>query len=235
MRTLWLIVSTLALAHVLAIGGVIGWLAWSDRLDRARIERVREVFAPTLAEERARAAEAAAAARAAEQAAAEAAKASGPLLTAAQRLSVREEEQEVDRQRLERLKREVSDLQAAMQREREIVEEERRLLVAERAEFEAMRARLEEIEGGEQFKKALRVLAGLKPDDAKAALMELVRRDDAGTGTEQVVSYLNALPDRTRTKVMAEFLADDPKLAADLLERLRTRGLVARAPGEPGG
>ncbi|MCZ7632613.1 MAG: hypothetical protein M5U20_03910 [Phycisphaerales bacterium] len=42
------------------------------------------------------------------------------------------------------------------------------------------------------------------------------------------------MPSRTRSKVMAEFVADDPALAADLLERLRTHGIVAQASGGAG-
>jgi len=49
-------------------------------------------------------------------------------------------------------------------------------------------------------------------------------------GPEPVVAYLNALQERARNKIMAEITANDPALAADLLERLRTRGQIARTP-----
>lgn len=42
-----------------------------------------------------------------------------------------------------------------------------------------------------------------------------------------VVAYLNAMQERTRAKVIGEFLKDDPALASELLERLRRRGQVA--------
>lgn len=38
------------------------------------------------------------------------------------------------------------------------------------------------------------------------------------------------MQDRTRTKIVDEFIKSDPKLAADLLERLRTKGQLAQAP-----
>jgi hypothetical protein len=44
-----------------------------------------------------------------------------------------------------------------------------------------------------------------------------------------VVSYLNAMQERTRAKVIGEFLKDDPALASELLERLRRRGQIAGA------
>ena len=47
---------------------------------------------------------------------------------------------------------------------------------------------------------------------------------------DQVVSYLNAMQERTRTKIIDEFIKSDPKMATDLLERIRTRGMLARGP-----
>ena len=41
--------------------------------------------------------------------------------------------------------------------------------------------------------------------------------------------------DRERSKIITEFEKTDPALAADLLERLRTYGLVASGPEDPGG
>ena len=44
------------------------------------------------------------------------------------------------------------------------------------------------------------------------------------------VRYLDAMDDKHRTKVMAELAKADPKLAADLLERIRKQGEFARVP-----
>jgi len=88
-----------------------------------------------------------------------------------------------------------------------------------------------ETEGNAQFKKALATLEGLKPDKAKAALQELIN----GKQVDQAVAYLNAMQERMRTKVIDEFITADPKVATDLLERLRTRGMIARAPEAPPG
>ncbi len=40
----------------------------------------------------------------------------------------------------------------------------------------------------------------------------------------RAASYLNAMDERARTKIMSEFAKDDPKLAVDLLEALRRQG-----------
>jgi hypothetical protein len=84
-------------------------------------------------------------------------------------------------------------------------------------------------EGNAQFRKALATLEGLKPDKVKLTLQQLLDQGEA----DQVVAYLNAMQERTRTKVLDEFIKSDPKVATDLLERLRTRGLIARASEKP--
>ncbi len=56
---------------------------------------------------------------------------------------------------------------------------------------------------------------------------------DTSAGKRRAVEYLNALKERTRAKVMAEFTKDDPGLAAELLELLRSHGAFARAPEAP--
>ncbi len=45
-------------------------------------------------------------------------------------------------------------------------------------------------------------------------------------GFARALDYLNAMQPRARTKVITEFAKDDPKLAGELLERLRTYGQV---------
>ncbi|MBC03957.1 MAG: hypothetical protein CMJ34_11755 [Phycisphaerae bacterium] len=68
MRTIWSTLSFLAVVNMLAILLAVGWLYQSGRIDTDRLERVRELFGSTIADERA--AREAAAAREAELAAA---------------------------------------------------------------------------------------------------------------------------------------------------------------------
>ena len=89
-----------------------------------------------------------------------------------------------------------------------------------------MRQRLTSIEAGEQFKKTVTLYEGLSADKAQA-IMETLLNDGK---VDQVVSYLNAMQSRAAKKIIEKF--DDPTVAADLLERLRTRGIQASAPEE---
>lgn len=233
MRTAWTILSVMAVAHLIALLGVAAWLWSTGRTDAATVERVRQVLREPPEERDARRAERA-------QAVAET---SPPIpASSADAIALRLHDDEAQRQRLERMRNEARTVAAMVAREMRTLEQRRVELDAEREAFESMRDRIVALEGDEQFRKALSVLAGLKPADAKAALMELIGGEAGaatpingwGDGKSQAVAYLDAMPSRTRSKVMAEFVADDPALAADLLERLRTHGIVAQASGGAG-
>lgn len=241
MKALWNAVSVLAIANLLAIGGVVFWLMGSGRLDKERMTRLREMLSGTVAAEQAVAAAAAKEAEAQAQEAAVAERESRAPLSASEQLHVRLDLSEVDHQRIERIRQETRDLTITVARDQQRLAEERAAFEAEREAFDAMRAQLAEVEGQAQFRKAVSTLQGLKPDEAVAILMEILRLpagvggtlgsnaggvvDFESGGAEQVVSYLNAMQERSRNKVMAAIAGNDPALAADLLERLRTRGL----------
>lgn len=247
MRALWTAVSVLAIANLMAVVGVVAWLVGTGRLDKQRMTRLREVLSQTVEEEQRLLAEAEAQAEAAIVAAEAAVRDAAAPLSAAEQLHVRLDLSEVDHQRIERLRQETRDLSVTVSRDQLRLAEERRAFEAERAAFDLMRAQLAEMEGSAQFRRAVGTLQGLKPDEAVAILMEILRRPGEGAvvaspessgegipafdgGAEQVVAYLNALQERSRNKIMSEIAGADPALAADLLERLRTRGLIARGP-----
>ncbi|MGP1309891.1 MAG: hypothetical protein ACTS27_06820 [Phycisphaerales bacterium] len=228
MRSLWIIITTLALANFLAVVGVIAWLGTTDRLSGERIDAVRELFKPTVAEERA--AEEEKARLEAEQAEAEASEAfmREPPTPAGDEVAEQEAVTNAAQQELSRLSREAEDLRRTFARELAQIERAREQLKQEREDFDALRARLAALEGSEQFERALALYQSLKPAQAKAMLQTLIDDGDM----EQAVSYLNAMQTRTASKILAEF-EDDPDLAATLLERVRTRGLEVAAQPTP--
>jgi len=226
MRTIWTVLSVMAVANLLALGAFVGWLRASDRLDLARVREVRQLVSETLTRKKSREDEVKAKLEAEQKAAAEKARQEQPPLSAADALALKLEIGKADQERVESLKREVQILRETLQRERSQLEADQTGLRKEREEFERARKAVAETEGNAQFKKALGTLEGLKPDQAKTALQQLIDQKQV----EQVVAYLNAMQERTRTKVLDEFIKADPKVATDLLERLRTRGLAAREP-----
>lgn len=230
MRTVWTVLTTLAVANILAIAGFVAWLRMDDRLNVERLQRVREMLVERVTDERARVAE--------EEARAEA-EANDPMrrvegllpVAASEALMRRGTEQEIAVQHLLRREREVSDLQATLaatlasleRRERDIAERERA--------FEANRARIAEREGSRQFRTAVASLEAQKPQAARDVLRSLLNTG----GYDEVISYLNAMDGRPRDRIMAEFIKDDPGLAAELLESIRVFGLSDASPAAANG
>jgi len=107
------------------------------------------------------------------------------------------------------------------------LEEREKKLQTDRDAFAAERKKIAATEGDKQFQLALATLEGQKPADAKKVLRAML---DAPTHqTDQVVSYLAKMDEGKRAKIMAEFVKEDPAVAAELLERLRIRGLGGAA------
>jgi len=224
MKTLWNAVAVIAIAHLLALVGLLGWLGLEGRLNPDRIEAIRGVLAETAEEEEARLDdEARLAAEALENAGAS--EGDGRPVSAEEQVREQNTITQMDAQISERTRREAQDLRAGITRERDAVRREREELDRLIANFQRMRERIAEVEGSEQFQKALSVLRGLRPGDAVTLLQESISADADSESMLTVISYLDALPDRQRAKIMNEFVKQDPALAAELLERLRTKGV----------
>lgn len=214
-----------AILNILAVLGFVGWLASSGRISKDRLVEATALFGedPVMRAERIEAERLAALHVEEVETVPE-----GDIRDADQRNEARVEVTMIDRERLERLQREVRDLQGQLRQQRIMLERERDDFEAKKAEFNAMRERLTELEGGKAFKKALEVLTGMKPADIRPVLTELMQEGK----TEEVIAYLAAFDGRLRPKVVSEFVkAGEVDVAADLLESLRTRGLEPVDPG----
>ena len=226
MKKIWTVLSVLAVANLLGLGAFVAWLKSTDRLDLSRVREVRQLFVETVQQQKSREEEARARVEADEKAAAERAKAAQPPIGAGDVLALKLEQGKADQERIESLKREVQILRETLRRERAQLDADQARFKQEQADFERARQAVVQTEGNAQFKKALATLEGLKPDKAKTTLQQLIDLKQV----EQVVAYMNAMQERTRTKVLDEFIKSDPKVATDLLERIRTRGIASRPP-----
>lgn len=220
LRSLWTILTTVALVNLLALGGFAGWLVASHRLDRDRLERIRAMLAETIEEEQARLAEEEQQRQAALRAAQEEEERRKSPVAAVGRLQLAAEVSELVQEDLERARKEQEALKRALAIERAVLERDRAQFLAERNAFETMRKQIEAAERDEQFKKTIRLYESIKPAQAKDMLLALLSQGQ----TVQVVAYLNAMSSRAAARIIKQF-KDDPALAADLLERLRSFGL----------
>lgn len=241
------VLTVLALAHLLAILGVVGWLLASERLDMERLEKIRDILTEPIPLEKVRLEELASREVEEQKKAEDQPISTGVPISAAAALQVHLQEQDLHRERMARLRREVNDLSGLLALMRQQLETERAAFEAERAAFDRTRAQLQQTEGREQFRRALSMLSGLKPAQSKVLLSQLIQDgtfqgDFAGmsggseqadaiglSGIDQAVAYLDAMPSRQSSRILDEFIKDDPALANELLERLRTRGQVALA------
>jgi len=230
-RSFWLAISVLAVANALGLLAFFGWLKATDRLDRARLEQVRAIFAPTAAQLKAEEQKKSAQAEAEARSAAERARLAKPAVTTEQELQSRFDATEIDRQRRQRIRDEIAQLQRILGEKMEVIAQLNAQIAQAKTDFEETTKRTRAQATDQQFKKALTVLEGLKPAAAKTMLRATM--DSADGGREQVIAYLNAMDDETRTAIVQEFNKEDPKLAAELLNQLRTRGVPPPAPGDP--
>jgi membrane protein involved in colicin uptake len=245
MRAIWTILSTIAVANLVALLSFLGWLKMTDRLSMERVKAVREVITPTLAQDAEKKKTDEAAAKEAAGEAKEKARHEAPPLTAEAALAIRDQAAELERQKVRRLEREVADLTAALDLAKTQFVAAKGEIERERAEAKAA---LEAGESSPQFKKTVGVLEAVKPAEARNILAQMLvdgvsaaggaTVGTGGTaarptesGLKRVVGYLNAMQDRTRAKVISEFQKEDPGLAADLLERLRAFGTVVLPSG----
>lgn len=258
MKGLWTALTVLAIANLLALAGLGAWLVQSDRMDMARARKLRELVSTTLTAEQSEAARLAAEAEAKEKAEAAAKLEARAPLTAAEQLEARLEATELDRQRAERLKREVQDLRLSLSAERERLDSEwKKLRDAQKDHADRVAQNLATV-GNEQFQKTLTVLSKLEPKEAMAVLRQLLDGkgvqplttsapgsaiaptdgvpESAGQkpGKAQVLAYIDAMDDKVRTAIVNELVKQDPALAAELLESLRVHGTFAEvSPSNP--
>jgi hypothetical protein len=226
MGSLVKLIRVLALAHLLAVIGFAGWLVASDRVDAERLKRVREMFQPTIAEEKALLAEAESEAAAATAAAEERRRLlEVPMTRTEQIISAERFEQRAElalRGLEDERRRLLSDLSG---REREVTQREE-ALAKRQTDWEESIATEKERQTDEQFRKAVRLLEAAPSKQSKDWILELVQ-----TGREdQAVTYLNAMNPAKSAGLLKAFKGEgEAKVATDVLERLRQLGLESES------
>lgn len=229
MRSLWIIISTLAIANLLGIGAFVGWLAATDRLSKDRMTKIREMLAKTNAQERADVAASEAAQAEAAKAAAAEAKMRVPPESSPDAMVRTTEADELAALRLARTRDEVRQMQQQLDARQWTLDREREQLEADKKALEAKTTEVARTLGSEQFKQALASLEAQKPADARKVLQALIDQQRV----DQAVLYLSAMTERARARILAEFIKADKALAASLLEQLRTRGITGEASSAP--
>ena len=251
MRKIWTILAVLAIGNLLALIGGVAWLGASGRLSVERMRVVREMFSETVGAQLARE-EVEEDEAAAEAELADASEQRGVAMSSAEVMQYRLDGIEADRERRRRYQQEFRDLGEALAQREATLERERSAFEADRKAQEEYLEAIAQTDGDLQFRKAVKVIDGLTAQDAAGIITALIgtgvdgvledsgdaeNADDAPglrlAGVDRAVSYLNGMQERSRLKLMAVLSANQPGLAAELLERLRTRGLAAATAQAP--
>jgi hypothetical protein len=223
------LVIALAAAHLLAVAGFLGWLTASGRIDAARLEQLRELFAkPVAVEAKER--------RAAEAKAAEAATDAELMqrlrelpLASADRAETGSRAEERIELGLRAFEDKTRRLREELRRDGENLEQQLRAFEARKAAWEESIAADKERETDEQFRKAVRLVESMPPKQSRAWILELVKSGK----TETAVAYLDAMTGAKASNLLKSFKGDDEtKVATELLERLRMLGLESEARAE---
>lgn len=246
MKRLMTAFSVLAIINLLGILGAAGWLVATKRLNKDRLDAVREILhEPISADDTSDGEDAEAQPKLETEDGIPVDGTADPLpdnppLPAEQLVSLQQEFDQAAEFRAQRFEREGTVLTQTSTLVFRQLDRERKEFEDERDRFEQRQAGIAAMRGNEQFQAALSVLSAVKPADAQSMLQEIIDGragalsvDDPAdlSGMDRAVAYLDELDERIRGKVMAEFVKESPTVAADLLERLRTYGLMAEATG----
>jgi hypothetical protein len=237
MKTLWNIVSFLAVVHLLALVIFVGWLWQTKRLSAERMHQLKDVFAMTEPEAHAAAAKLASEAQAEVQKAADKEQQENPPLDTPTQIAYFSLIKQQEDQSLRRLESEKKALMEQLAASTVLVDSSKQELQQQRTEWDNAIKAERQRKVDEQFLQTVKQYEQLSPKQAKKMLMDLL----TDNRSDQAVAYLDAMNPRATSKILKEFKTDSEiTLATELLEKLRTFGMSTApsptaAPVQPGG
>ncbi len=222
MKTLWRLLSILAISNLIALGAFVGWLWQTGRMDTQRFELLKTILASSTTEDAARLAEETAIAEETARVAAEDRKLLEAPFTRVEQIAASERFEERAQLAMKSLNDEQVRLANKIGEREDAVATRENALDARRTAWEQAIADEKQRETSEQFKKAVKLLEGMPPKQSKDWILELV----ASGKVEQAVKYLDAMSGTKSANLLKAFkTASEAKIATDLLERLRSLGL----------
>lgn len=214
MKKLLNILVLLLAVNFLALAGGVGWLAQSGRLDRARVEQIRQILFPPPPP--AQTAELATQSGPATQP-------STPLEMLLARYSGRTAGEQIEfiqrtfdtrMAQLDRRERELGDLQRQVELAKDQLTRDRAALDGERGQLAAREAEVTRLQGDEGFQSSLALYTSMPAKQVKSIFMAL---DDA-----TLIDYLRAMQPRTAAKILREFkTVEEISRIERVLEKMR--------------
>jgi hypothetical protein len=221
MKTLWNVLSVIALVNLLGVLGFGGWLWSTGRMDRERFQTLLRAPEPPVEEVPPPPAE-------------------EPAVGAVPTTS-RIDSGDANRRRDDIARRRLKD--EKLQLDRELIEREGRLkadleaFTAEKAAWEEAMRDTRASKTTEQFQKAVRLLESVPPKQAKDWILGMV----AAGNVAEAVEYIDAMSAIKKANLFKSFKGEEENaVATDLLSRLRRKtpdaaADAARRPGATAG
>jgi len=227
MKSLWNAISFLAVVHLLALVMLLLWLFQSGRLNRERVNDLRQWLGTTSAEARTAAAKSIKDAEAERLATAQKDNQSHPGAdseTQIQRLTLMSQQEQQTRRSMDD---ERTMLQQQLSTSTAQVDQKQAAFDRQRQEWENTVKIERQRRTDAQFQQTVKLYEQATPKQAKKMLEELISQKHQ----DQAVAYLDAMNPRAASKVLKEFKTDEEiKLATELLEKLRTLGQTSENP-----
>lgn len=222
MKSMMRLFTVLAFANLLAFAGFIAWLGATGRLNRERVDRVRDMFARTVADEERLAGEESAKEAEAVRLASEERRLLEVPMTRSEQIVSSERFEQRAALAIRALEDERRRMQAELTEREQGVAAREGKLGERQASWEKSIADEKARAIDEQFRKAVRLLEAMPPKQGKEWILELVK-----SGREDMaVTYLDAMNPAKSANLLKAFKGEDEaKVATDLLERLRRLGL----------
>lgn len=230
MKTILRVINILALLHFCAILAAVGYLGLTDRLSSQRLKSVTALFGTTVSAEKA-AADAASASAAVDSAkAAQLAALDEPSDGADSRTSAILKSRDLIAESRQRAEADLAALRTRLENDIAALAAQRKAFEADQEAALQERKRIDALTSDAQFQKVLGTFKALPAQNQKNLVDEYLR-----TGRDTfVLDLLDNLDKRTSQALFALYDAQpDLSTAADLLTRLRVRGLTAGS-ADPG-
>lgn len=222
MKSLWTIISVLAVLHILGLVGSVGWLVASGRLDTTRAQSIKDMLKTTVAEQKALEAEQAE--TTGDGGATTNANQTVPVnipKSAKQQIEEDQKQHKVMLLQLERTRQEVQQLQRNLELAQIKIKKERAENLKIKESLEKQLADIKEQKDEEGFKKVIELYESLPAKAVKQVFVQLIEQGKQ----PQVVDYLEAMDNRKAAGVLKEFKNQtEVTYVVELTELLRQRG-----------
>lgn len=211
-------VSAIALATLLAGGGLVGYLLGTGKLNSGRLEIMAAVVRGELDDR-------SSSPPAAGQPAGNEGAAQAPRACTAEEVRELRKREHLEMLEAERAARDLEAQRRLLDQALQHVVQEQERLAEERTQFWQQREKMKSTARDEGFQRELELVSGLQPRQAKEHILRVWQKQPA-----DAVRLLSAMDESRARRVLEQFkTSEELKIQSDLLEQIRLQGMEGNA------